>query len=236
MKTIERNYSCKDEELLMIAAFVLLTLKRDLKDFTAFSPMINEEYVSSLEELLKEATGLVSTFTAFTRSKSATAQIYARMDEVMVILNRLSTYISLAGLNESDFAVASTRRKANSRDAEGLIQNLKNISDAVEVNKIILQGYGFSDEQAEQLVSIREAISADNLRQYEVVEERKALILDNRKTLGRLYRHISDICKIGKTLYKDVSPVKLQEYTFTKLVRRVRSAASVASKSVSEPS
>jgi len=37
-----REYSCKDEELPVICKFTAFSLKRDLADFTAFSPKFNE--------------------------------------------------------------------------------------------------------------------------------------------------------------------------------------------------
>jgi len=36
-----RNYNCKDEELPVICRFAAFSLKRDIADFTAFSPKFN---------------------------------------------------------------------------------------------------------------------------------------------------------------------------------------------------
>jgi hypothetical protein len=225
MKLSRRNYNCKDEELTVIAGFILFALKRDLKDFSAFSPLINAEYVSVFENLLNKASGLVRTFSAYTKSKTATAQLYDRMDNVMTQLNKLNTYINLAGLEESAFGISTARRKLSSRDAEGLIQQLKIVNDAVNDNKEALMVQGFSEEQVELLLSTSDAIAAGNQQQYEAGEERKALVVENRKVLGQLHRHITDICRIGKTLYQSDNPLKVREYTFRHLVNQVRAAA-----------
>jgi len=42
----QRNYSCKDEELTVVCGFTLLSLKRDLADFTAYSPQFDGVYVT----------------------------------------------------------------------------------------------------------------------------------------------------------------------------------------------
>ncbi|BBE16212.1 hypothetical protein AQPE_0349 [Aquipluma nitroreducens] len=44
-----RDYNCKDEELPVIDGFVLSSMKKDLADFTAYSPKFDAAYVSNFE-------------------------------------------------------------------------------------------------------------------------------------------------------------------------------------------
>ncbi len=46
MKTnSNRSYGCKDEELPVICGYAAFSMKRDLADFTAYSPKFDEEYI-----------------------------------------------------------------------------------------------------------------------------------------------------------------------------------------------
>ena len=44
-----RNFNCKDEELPVVSKAVAFGLKRDLVDFTAFSPKFTTDYVTDFE-------------------------------------------------------------------------------------------------------------------------------------------------------------------------------------------
>ncbi len=59
-------------------------------------------------------------------------------------------------------------------------------------------------------------------QQYQIVSNRKTIVQNNLSTLNDLYDQLSEILKIGKILYKDTDPVKKQEYTFSKLKKKVR--------------
>ena len=45
------------------------------------------------------------------------------------------------------------------------------------------------------------------------------------KTLNELYLRLSEIYSIGKVLYRTTDPAKYAEYTFSKLLKKVRNAA-----------
>ena len=48
------------------------------------------------------------------------------------------------------------------------------------------------------------------------------LIEENVEIMNQLYGQIQEILSIGKILYTDVDPGRLQEYTFSKLMKQVR--------------
>ena len=48
------------------------------------------------------------------------------------------------------------------------------------------------------------------------------------KTLNELYLRMTEIYSIGKVLYRTTDPAKYAEYTFSKLLKKVRNAAKSA--------
>jgi hypothetical protein len=56
-----KKFKCKFEELLIIAGFILYNLKRDLADFTAFSPKFDCNYVAVFDAKVKMCSELITT-------------------------------------------------------------------------------------------------------------------------------------------------------------------------------
>jgi len=49
-----------------------------------------------------------------------------------------------------------------------------------------------------------------------------ALVLNNLVLLNGLYEQLTEICAIGKVLYKQTDRAKLNDYTFSYLMKQVR--------------
>lgn len=224
MSTETKIFNCKNEELPVIGRFVLSNLKIDLPAFTAFSPEINQEYVAEFEAHTVRAENLVSTKSKMTEVKASTMRLYSTMESITDPLNRLAGYINMAKLpiTLTAFGITGARRKITSKDAEGLMHQLQAVSTNIEKNKEILLKKGLTEEAAKFFIDVRTQIAADNLLQYEVVENRKQLVQQNKQVLNELYKKIAEVCNIGKILFKNVDAVKLKQYTFSQLIKRVR--------------
>jgi hypothetical protein len=228
MNTELRKYNFKNEEVSMISRFVHSNLKRDLPLFTAFSPRFNEEFLTNLDKQILEANSLIVPRGEIDGMKAATAKLYNTMDSLTEPLNRLSGYLSLAGstisTSQKDFGIVTLRKKMASRDAEAVVQQLQIINTKIEQNKVALTEIGISEEDITFFVEIRDRLIEENLQQYDVIESRKILRQNYQKVLNELYLTIREICNIGKILFKNKDSVKLQEYTFTQMIKRIRSA------------
>lgn len=66
------------------------------------------------------------------------------------------------------------------------------------------------------------AIAADNEKQYEMLSTRKELVQNNLHILNALFGLQTEICEIGKILYRKTAPEKVSEYTFAWLLKQVR--------------
>jgi hypothetical protein len=129
MKTLgERNYKCKNEELPVICKNALACLKRDLADFTAFSPLFNEEYVNKFEKKINLIDELVLPKTETDELKKITKRLYQTMDSLLNPIAKIRGYLLLAKdsveVTPKNFGLSPLSRKISDRDAEGARQNL----------------------------------------------------------------------------------------------------------------
>jgi hypothetical protein len=222
-----RLYSCKNEDLPVMGGYVLFSFRRDLTDFRAYSPVFNEEYATDFDMQNKTVTELVIPVTETNAIKLITERLYACMDGLIDPINRLTGYVDLAGkeygVTVIDFGLTALRRRAVARDASGTLQNLRTVIANIGKYKTALTAKGLSDELIGKFTGAVTAITADNQTQYEMTENRKAIVQENIHVLNGLYLKMKEICKVGKILYAG-DPVKLSEYTIAELKRKASSS------------
>jgi len=94
-------------------------------------------------------------------------------------------------------------------------------SNVVKYKPILVQ-QGLTDELQARLVTDAESIANDRQKRYEIQTNRKAILQNNVGVLNTFHAKILEILQVGKILFKDSDPVKLQEYTFIELLKKVR--------------
>lgn len=221
----QRNFSCKDEELPIIAGFILASFNRDLADFTAFSPKYNAEYAAGLQSQIDAVAAVVAPEEETALLKRLTKTLYANMKMLVQPLNKLEVYLEMAiesiGISAKDFGIVQARKAAHGRDAEQLIDQMRLVNHNVARYRDALMAQGLSQEQIDLLTATLPLIQADNQQQYNIVSNRRQLVLDNIDLLNDLNTELKRICKTGKALYKNDSPAKVPDYTFSALKKEV---------------
>jgi len=221
-----RNYNCKDEELPVIGGYVSFSLKRDLPDFSGYSPQFNEGYVVSLDAKITAVIDLVSPKSEIAERKVITHDLYAEMDSLIDPINHLEGYIKLTKtdipISVADFGIKLLREKIKGRDAEGTLQNLRIAEANIQKYNTELTAKGMPKDLLVRFGAASTAIAEGNQQQYVMLQTRKKLVQDNLNILNDLFRQIVEICDIGKILYKQNDPEKTQEYTFAYLIKQVR--------------
>ena len=221
-----KTYNCKNEELPVIAGYLHFSLKRDLADFTAFSPKFDESYVTTFEAKTVAVTELLNPKMETAELKIITARLYSSVDGLNGAANNLSTYIKMSGagvpLSAADFGLTLLRNKINRKDVEGVLQGLRLVSANIGQYKEALMNQGLTEAFIVELDAAMASIAADNQKQYEIKENRKALVQSNLKILNELYADIAELCEVGKNLYRGKDAQKLAEYTFRDLLKNVR--------------
>lgn len=223
---ISRLYNCKDEELVPISRFILFSLKRDQVDFFAYSANFKPEYVTALEARITEVSDLVEPASELLVRKLITDRIYSTINALLEPGNRLAGYLTLAqktlGVTPADFGISNLRNSVANKDAEAVVKSLHLILQNIATHKAKLAEQGLTDELINSLSAAAASIVADKQQQYEITINRKNIIQNNADKLNNLYAQLSEIMTIGKILYKNTDKVKLSEYTFTDLLKKVR--------------
>ena len=140
--TKQRSYNCKDEELPVICKFAVFSLKRDLADFKAFSPKFNDVYVTGFETKIASVSEVVMPGSETLELKNITARLYATMDGLVDPINRISGYLKLAQpglkITATDFGLTQLRKGIYAKNAEGVINNLRTVSNNLTKNASLL--------------------------------------------------------------------------------------------------
>jgi hypothetical protein len=219
-------YNCKNEEIIVICGYLQANLQRDLADFTDYSPKFNEQYFLDLKSKNEAMNRIIFPNNKTKELKIVTARLYANMDSLFDMLNRIEGYIRLSKsavpLSVKDFGIKILRQKIRSRDAEGALKALLQINSNIEKYGQSLTEQGLSPEIIEQFSTAFAEIDSDNQKQYELISARRILSAENINTLNVLHVKMMEICKIGKILYGKTQKEKIPDYTFSYLIKKVR--------------
>lgn len=221
----QRAYNCKDEELPVICNFAVFSLKRDLADFTSFSPKFNTAYVTDFETKIASVSEVIMPKSETLDLKNITARLYATMDGLIDPINRVTGYLKLAngGLNVSatDFGLTLLRKNISTKNAEGVISSLRTVSTNLTKHAAILGEQGLTPELASRFTDAGTSIAADNQKQYEITSNRANIVQNNVGLFNSLNEQLTEVLRVGKILYKANDAARAQEYTFAAMKKKV---------------
>jgi hypothetical protein len=225
-KISSRDYNCKDEELPVAGGFLAFSFNRDLADFSAYSPKFAAPYGEGFISLNESVKELVLPKTEANVQKSITKRMYDCMDGLVPSINRLAGYIDMAyndlKLTPADLGIAELRKAIRKRDAESVIKNLKAITASIATYNGVLAPLGLTDDLTAVFSQAYTDISAFKQQKYEINSNRASIIQNNIGEMNELWGLMSEILKVGKILYSSSDPARLQDYSFTHLMKQVR--------------
>lgn len=221
-----RNFNCKDEELSVICGFSAISLGRDLADFGAYSPVFTNAYLDGYKAKINAVDDLVQPKSETLELKMLTERIYDTLDALIDPINHVDGYLDLAGktvpVSPVDFGLTPLRKSVRSRDVENVLKLLRTVETNLVRYKNELAAKGLTDALIARFTEAAATLAADKNQKYSIVSARMALVQNNLGLLNELYDQLVEICKIGKILYKQTDKAKLNDYTFTYLLKQVR--------------
>ncbi|WP_299581759.1 hypothetical protein [uncultured Sunxiuqinia sp.] len=221
-----RNYKCKDEELPVIAQYVAFSFQRDQAEFEAFSPKFDAAYASRFTQQIEACRELMAPENETAQLKSITASLYGLMQDILDPLRRLEGYLKLARkqlpMSPSDFGVKALRQGLKAKDTEKLIDALQVVNTNLGTYGSVLEPLGLSEDLKQFFATAGDELNRLNQQQYEILSNRRSLILANVGVMNELYAQLMEILSIGKILYTETDDGKLKEYTFQSLLKQVR--------------
>ena len=232
MEEIFKIYGCKDVELIFSCRFVAFSIQRDKLLFKVYSPKFDEIYLGSFTASIDEATEVVMPRSLELDRKAMTARLYRTLDGLDEPLRDLTGYIKLAKatlpITLADFGFASLHYAIDSRDAEGAFKGLQTLNANIAKFHVELTAQGLSPQLIAGLIASEASIADEQQKQYEIEVTRKSLLKSNIGLLNALYTQLGEILVVGKVLFTGKDSVKLKEYTFSELLKKVHRQSSPA--------
>lgn len=229
MMKIDRLFSCKSEELVPLSKFTLFSLKRDIAEFSAFSTKFNDEYVTQTEAMINNVENLLEPQAEVLVLRMIYQTLDAQLKECRLWMQRMEAYLKLLKnvpqITAVGFGISALRRSIDKSDFEGVIAGMRILVTNVQNQLTPLLDSGMPDTVLPALQELLTSLAGNRQKQFEIKSKRAALIQDNMKMLNELYLRLSEIYSIGKVLYRTTDPAKYAEYTFSKLLKKVRNAA-----------
>ena len=223
---MNRNFGCKYEELPVLCGFCAISLARDLDDFTAYSPVFDESYLSTFKARIEAVSKLDQPQSETVGLKVMTGQMYQRLDELITLVNYLSGYLQLAReevpISARDFGLVKLRNSARSRNVENVLKLLHLVEGNINKYKTVLMAKGLTEELMTRLADLWKQLAEDKDRRYAQVSNRAALVQFKQGLLQELYHQLSEICNVGKILYRQTDQAKLNDYTLARMMDQVR--------------
>jgi hypothetical protein len=224
MKT-KKLFQCKFEELPTIGEFAVGSARRDIADFSGFSPVFTPSALDEIEGKIAACKEKVRSWTVTRELKSTTEKLNAVTRGLRVKLNALEGYMKLAS-GELDISIADTgvsvvRRAIARGNTEGVIAGVTNMLVAVKRNIKTLEPKGLKSDLIDGIAATTQEINALNVRQNELESERNRLTEENIEMFNGLWKALSPVFETGRALYRGVNEAKLKDYTVAQLVKRV---------------
>jgi len=231
-----RLFNCKDEELPVALKAVAFVLKRDLADFTAYSPKFSLAYATDFDAKIVVICDLLEPQSETLAKSIITARYSATMNGLIDPINRVTGYLKLSkaklNIKPTAFGFAALRKSINAHDIEGAIDSLHIVLENIGTYKVSLSEQGLTDELVADLTAAFNSMQADKQQQIEIASNRRLIVQNNVSLLNEVYEQAGEILSVGKILYKAKNPAKLADYTFTEILKKtrqgVKSAATAA--------
>jgi hypothetical protein len=224
--TKSKNFSLKFEELPAFGEFVETSFLLDRELFAAFSPRYAKGFAEEYRNKLEAAKQLTVPQVLTGERKKATENLYATMDAVLVLMEKLQHYCILAteeklSFHVVDLRIPELRISLRRHNSEASILGAKSVQQLVQKDLPVLEEAGFTKERQEELKNLILTMESTNKAQNDLLNERRRLIEDNTALLNELWEMIRNIMSAGRIIHRD-NPLRKTEYTVKNLKSRVR--------------
>jgi hypothetical protein len=222
-----RNSRGTGTELMVIAGYIIASLRRDKADFQkAFPKIYTDGFFVEFEQKAQETTLLINPQTETVELKNTTHKLYTAIDSLKEPAKIVSGYLKFTRgaipISPKDFGLTPLLNKIRTKDAEGVLKNLRDVVENLKRYHLQFTEQGLTEDVINAFSQASVLIEENNQKQYEIMSRRKAIVADNIEVINELYKIIMEICQVGKMLYARKNAVKVQEYTFSELLKKVR--------------
>ena len=226
MNKVQKNFKCRNEELVPIAKFTSFALKRDLNEISPVYNNVNPDYIAATDALIAQVENLLAPEAETLAKKQITKALVDSMNELSTQINFLATYLKMSHkelkITATDFGITKLRKALNNSDYEAVVDSLNIVLTHSKLYSTVLQANGMSSNFITSLEALATKINTDRQKQFVLLSNRMNIVQENTQLLNQLFDRIVEINHIGKSIYAKTNAVKLGDYTFKKLYAKVR--------------
>lgn len=234
-----KKFNCKIESLPVIGSFLMLSFEVDSPTFISYSPMFNEPFASNLKAKINVCANMISVEELQKQQKLVTRSLDTSIKSVRLLMNPLEGYLKIAtGLDVAitDFGIKKVRDGISSKRPEDTISGLKLVTANFLRNKTALVAVGCdpkTDEVLNQAIAeLTDLNEQQNVFKNKCVRTTEEIIKEH----NQLWDMMNPVFVAGKAIFKGKDEVKLREYTFSTLKRRVEGSTRSTSEKPDETS
>jgi translation elongation factor EF-1beta len=220
-----RKFTLRIEEMPVVGGFLLRSFEANISEFQAYSPDFNPAYKAAFRAKLETVESIVNPKKLQGELKKVTDDMYASTESFRAQLQLLEGYIKRAEnltILPKDFGISALRKNIAKKDQEAILENLKVLFQNIDANLAAIQAKGFTAAAYDKLKSTRDSIKTANLSQNEKMNQKQKLVEENIGILNELWDIMNNIMDAGKRIAKSNTKLRIDDYTKTKLQKRVR--------------
>lgn len=233
--TIVRKFPGRAIELVMSSKTIVSSLEYYLAELSKIRPKWDEAYVRNLDTHIDDIMENRLGVDLDRNLRQTTGQIGlvedAVLDKLSLLRDQMKVDFKRNGLTELLKSLGYTKYydKARGGDTESLILMLNAFRDGMTAKtkeKIVSAGSAAS--QIDEIIGSAKEIIEANTKQEYLKQSSSRLTAETTQILNDLYDEIIGICKIAASYYRH-DPVKKREFTFYKVIARMRAQISRSS-------
>ncbi|MDP4266589.1 MAG: hypothetical protein Q8880_04060 [Bacteroidota bacterium] len=223
------KFTCRIEELPLVAGYVREAYVRDLKEFQNYSSVFNSDFLEDFDKKVAELESLKFPNEINEDVKFITKKLNWSVDRLRPYLNKIEGYLKKAGdtisLTKDDFKLKEIRESINIRDTDAIVEQVKEMLELVDSHLAALQIKGYSDEARKEIGLLYNSIIEDNIALKAKVKERDSYVKVNAVVLNALWDMMKDITNTGKIIFRYDAPEKIKDYAMSVLKAKARKEA-----------
>lgn len=212
------NNSLNYEDYPAVGDFLITSFQVDQSEFLKRYQKMDAVFLTDFKKAVDEVRELASVFAKTEDLKKTTSQLYDLADKINEELLFLLDYLKYEGLSTK--AVSQIRTKFSKRNIEGGIKELRDVAPFLNENKNKLEAGDMPTDFIQNLYQDIPQMEQLNVKQNEFLNSRKGSVQENLKKFEVANKFFSRVCSAGKKIFKQAP--KKDEYTMTKLIKRVR--------------
>ena len=222
---VKRKFTCKLEDLIAIAGYLIQRLRADLATFADFSETFSEEFIEDLNALTKQCSQLVASETLTQEIEEVSNQIKLKIKQLRLDVNKMEVYLEMADgemtVNATSLGLKEVRANIQKANSEGIVKQTRQLMAGVATNLTVLQTKGLKPALVAEINQLADEIETLGNDQNFKTTERNRHTDENNGTYNQLWDKITLITDTGKALYRGVDATKLDDYTLASILNRI---------------